>query len=463
MDVKLPSSDIHAALTHPLVQGLLEGCSDGAVVIDARSRKVLAMNVRARSLLGYGDKDISGCACKVLLKSSICATACPLPAGADGREPGTEQDLFYRGVGDRVLHAAARMIILRGPDDEPLAGIELFRDVGDVRELERRLRERRSLHGIIGRSRAMQDLYDLIEQVAPYDVPALITGESGTGKERFADALQYLSERATKPYVKVNCAALSPSLVESELFGHKKGAFTGATQDRRGCFEEADGGTLLLDEVGELGPALQAKLLRVIQQGEVQRVGEDRTRHVNVRIIAATNRSVETEVAQGRFREDLYYRVAGVRLHIPPLRERSEDIPLLAEHFLERCATEATARGRPRTPPRLHESARDALMARPWRGNVRELENVLRLAFIRLPPGRDLLPADLLLPAAPGESQPGDDLNLATLERSAILRALDRSQNNLSAAARLLGIDRTTLWRKLRRGAILPEGLDEIS
>ena len=413
------------------------------------------MNVRARQLLGYSAQDPVGCACKATMNSPVCAVSCPLTAAVEGEAAEGQLELVYRGTGERVLHAATRMVLVRGPDGAPLGGIELFQDMGPVRELERRLRERRSLHGVIGRSRLMQELYDLIEQVAPYDVPVLITGESGVGKERFADALQYLSDRAEKPYIKVNCAALTPSLVESELFGHRRGAYTGATSDRRGRFEEADGGTLLLDEVGELPLLLQAKLLRVLQEGEVQRVGDDRPRKVDVRVVAATNRAVEAEVSEGRFREDLYYRLAGVRVHVPPLRERPEDIPLLAEHFLARFTAESAARGRPRGPIELSAAARDELLGRPWRGNVRELENALRLAFIRVAPGSGIGP-ELLMPL-PGARESSDELNLAALERHTIQRALERSSHNLSGAARLLGIDRSTLWRKLRVSGVTVE------
>ncbi|HCH66440.1 MAG TPA: hypothetical protein DFR83_26790 [Deltaproteobacteria bacterium] len=270
------------------------------------------------------------------------------------------------------------------------------------------------------------------------------------GKERFADAVHHLSERSSGAYVKVNCAALNASLVESELFGHRRGAFTGASQDRRGKFEEADGGTILLDEVGELPLGLQAKLLRVIQQGEIQRVGEDRPRTVDVRILAATNRNIEDDVDAGHFREDLYYRLAGVRLHIPPLRERLVDVPALAIHFLTKFAEEAERRGRPKGCEGLSDDAMADLTSREWRGNVRELENVLRLAWIRVPGGGLIQPAHLQMPGRQrAEPEP---LNLGEVERRAIDRAMERSEGNIAGAARLLGIDRTTLWRKLKRG-----------
>jgi two-component system response regulator HydG len=287
--------------------------------------------------------------------------------------------------------------------------------------------------------------------VAPYELPVLITGESGVGKERFADAIQTLSDRAQAPYVKVNCGALSPGLIESELFGHKKGAFTGATQDRKGRVEEATGGTLLLDEIGELPLSLQVKLLRTLQQGEVQRLGEDRPRQVDVRVIAATNRDIESDVANGHFREDLYYRLAGVRLHVPPLRERRLDIPLLAAHFLERFGEESARRGRPKRVGALLPEAEADLVAREWRGNVRELENVLRLAWIRVPPDASI-DREALAGQGPPPREP-TPVSLADAEDVAIRKAMERSGGNVAAAARLLGIDRTTLWRKLKKGS----------
>ena len=449
MDIVLADENLADLLQNPLVAGLLEVISDGAVVIDADRRRVLAMNRRARELLGYGGVEVVGGLCKELLNSPVCATDCMLTGAL--QESGGERDLFYRGCAEQgLVHARGKVIVVRGPDGRALAGIELFSDLSETRRLEKALGERRAFHGIIGRSAVMQRLYDLIEQVAPYDLPVLVTGESGVGKERVSDALQSLSDRVRGPWVKVNCAALNPSLVESELFGHRRGAFTGAVSDRRGAFEEAHGGTLLLDELGELPLALQAKLLRVIQQGELQRVGEDRPRKVDVRVIAATNREIESDVRLGHFREDLYYRLAGVRLHVPPLRERVSDLPLLAEHFLARFAEEAGRRGRPKPVGGLSASALDALTRRDWRGNVRELENVLRLAYIRAGAGETLQPhhVESVGPSATGAVEPA---SLAEIERRAIQRAMDQSEGNMAAAARILGIDRTTLWRKLKK------------
>jgi two-component system response regulator HydG len=449
MDITLPTSDLTAALEHPLVSALFDRIHDGAIVVSADDRKILAMNSRARSLLGFTDADVEGCACKSMMNSPLCRTSCVLTEALAG-DPATPRDTFYRGPdNDRLVHARTRILVVRAPDGKPLAGVELFSDLTEVRHLERQLGLRRSFQGIIGGSPPMTALYDLIEQVAPYDLPVLVTGESGVGKERIADAVQQLSERARGPFVKVNCAALNASLVESELFGHRRGAYTGASQDRRGKFEEADGGTILLDELGELPLSLQAKLLRVIQQGEIQRVGEDRPRTVDVRILAATNRNIEDDVDAGHFREDLYYRLAGVRLHVPPLRERLADVPALSIHFLGKFAEETERRGRPKPCDGLSDAALADLTTREWRGNVRELENVLRLAWIRVPPGGLIQPEHLQMPGRQrAEPEP---LNLGEVERRTIERAMERSEGNVAAAARLLGIDRTTLWRKLKR------------
>jgi two-component system, NtrC family, response regulator HydG len=456
VDITLQENSIDGVLSNPLVSALIEHTSDGCIVIDPHSRHIRHMNPRARELLGYSLEEAIDCLCKATLNSTACVQRCPLTAAVAGVVGGTkpsELELVYRGAaGDKVLHARARIILVRSPDGRPLAGIELFRDLTEHRALREEQRDRRSLHGIIGSSDPMQNLFRLVEQVAPYELPILITGESGVGKERVADALQFSSDRADAPYVKVNCAALNPSLIESELFGHVRGAFTGAARDRIGKFEEANGGSILLDEVGELPLGLQAKLLRVLQGGDVQRVGEDRPRHVDVRVLAATNRDIEADVAAGHFREDLYYRLAGVRVHVPPLRDRLDDIPLLANHFLDRFAADSERRGRLKPHAGISEAAARALTQRIWRGNVRELENVLRLAWIRAMPGAPIEPELLETPGLGGPRMA--PAALADVEQAAIERAMTRTSGNISAAARLLGIDRTTLWRKMKKAQL---------
>lgn len=450
MVIELRDDKVDNIFRHPLVRGILDQTSDGVVAIDARSRRIMHINKRAKSLLGYFDADVLGCVCKQIARSSVCESSCPLTALVDSPETASSKlDVFYGGAGGTGVHARTQMILVRGPDGTALAGIEIFRDRAEVPRAKNPSKNRGSLGGIIGESPTMQELFSLVEQVAPYELPVLVTGESGVGKERVADALHALSDRAQQAFVKVNCAALSPSLVESELFGHRRGAFTGASQDRLGRFEEAHGGTIFLDEVGELPLGIQAKLLRALQEGEVQRVGEDRPRKVDVRVIAATNRDVEEDVSTGLMRQDLYYRLAGVRIHVPPLRERLADIPQLAAHFLERFQERARRRGRPKEVAGLSPEAEHWLLQQPWPGNVRELENALRLAYIRTPGGRAVELSALQQQVGPvREALPQ---TLAEIERRAIEQAVELEQGNLSAAARRLGIDRSTLWRKLKR------------
>ena len=304
------------------------------------------------------------------------------------------------------------------------------------------------LHSLLFASAAMSRLALLINRVAPRDVTVLITGESGTGKECVAEALVHASGRAGKPYVRFNCASLTPELAEAGLFGHVRGAFTGAVQTRAGLFREADGGTLLLDEISELDAGTQAKLLRVLQENEIRPVGEDRTYCIDVRIIAATNRDLQGLVAAGRFREDLFYRLKVVTLVVPPLRERPEDIPVLARHFLSRAAQRFGLAQAPLTPEILAR-----LTAYSWPGNVRELENTIESAVVLSPDGTIDL-SSLPDPAQPRSSQPAPTKFkelVAAYERGLIVAALNCARGNQSEAARLLDIGRATLQDKMHK------------
>jgi len=308
---------------------------------------------------------------------------------------------------------------------------------------------RHGLSALIGRSPAMRELTARILKVAPSDTTVLVRGESGTGKELVARALHAHSRRKERPFVPVNCAAISEGLLESELFGHARGAFTGAVRARHGLFEEADGGTLFIDEVTETSPAFQSKLLRALQDGEIRRVGESASVRVDVRTVAATNRDIEREVEDKRFRQDLYYRLNVVMLEVPPLRDRAEDIPLLAEHFLER----SNARG-PRRH-RLSQGAVEVLMGYSFPGNVRELENLVEQAAA-LAEGEELLPEDFPIRTQAPAASPvpmGPTLAdvVANAERRAIVAALERSPKDLSRVAEELAISATTLWRKMKR------------
>jgi two-component system NtrC family response regulator len=320
-----------------------------------------------------------------------------------------------------------------------------------VRDLQAHLVERHRLEGIIGESGRMQEVLALVRQVAPSDATVLIRGESGTGKELIARAIHFNSPRAGGPLVTLNCAALPEQLLESELFGHEKGAFTGAVAQRKGRFEMADGGSIFLDEIGDLSPALQVKLLRVLQERRFERLGGNRTLTVNVRILAATHRDLEQAMRSGTFREDLYYRLNVVTVQIPPLRERRADIPALLDHFLRKFAEKNR-----REVAGLTAAARDALLRYEYPGNVRELENLIERAVL-LCRGRVIDVEDLPVTVRPGERIPTEaearhlpDL-LAGIERQAIRAALLRHGWVQTQAAEELGISERVLRYKMKK------------
>jgi DNA-binding NtrC family response regulator len=321
------------------------------------------------------------------------------------------------------------------------------------RRLRRAVDRTASLGDLIGKSPAMREIFALIKKVAHGRSSVLITGESGTGKEVVARTLHYHGSRADKPFIPINCTAIPEGLLESELFGHVRGAFTGAHASKRGLFEKADGGTLFLDEIGDMGPGLQSKLLRVLQDREVRPVGGTQSTKVDVRIVAATNKDLEAAIAAGTFREDLYYRLNVIPLHIPPLRERPEDIPALVEAFVERHSDGATRC--------VSAEAKERLCAQPWKGNARELENVIERARA-LCETPELGAGDLPLAgleAGPGSDGPDDLLRLAVARRLSLRdledlyidRVLELTGGNKVQAARILGIDRKTLYRRAER------------
>jgi two-component system nitrogen regulation response regulator NtrX len=331
-------------------------------------------------------------------------------------------------------------------------------ELRQTRELNRALREELGEdREMVGRSPAMEGVRGLIGRVAPTDARVLITGESGTGKEVVASAIHRMSPRAAGPLIRVNCAAIPRDLVESELFGHERGAFTGATERRRGRFELASGGTLFLDEIGDLSAEAQAKVLRALEGGEIERVGGSETIPVDVRILAATNKELRAEVAGGRFREDLFFRLNVIPLHLPPLRERAGDVPLLVDHFLARYRVKTGLK-----PPRITPAAMEALSRHSWPGNIRELANILeRLAILHA--GAEVGAAELrgvLVGSAPAAAdgaayRDDDDRGLSDrlddYERRLLEGALDAADGSVAEAARRLKTDRANLYRRMRR------------
>ena len=374
------------------------------------------------------------------------------------------------GAGDLVEHVAPsageRRLFhrsrkpLRNGRGAVTANLYVYRDVSTAFEIERmrmevtRLRSEvettYSFGRIVGSSPSMRRMYELMRRALDGDLTILIVGESGTGKELVAKALHFGGARKEHPFVAVNCAAIPPGLIESELFGHERGAFTGATKRRLGCFERARGGTVLLDEIGDMRPELQAKLLRVLQEGEVQRLGGDAPVPVDVRVIASTNKDLNAAIKAGEFRADLYYRLNAFPIAVPPLRKRREDIPLLAGHFLQK-----TSKRSGKSVTGISAGASRIMMRYAWPGNVRELQGAIERAVLleateTLQPGSlppEIAPAAVVVAGADGE----EVVPLADMERRAIRRALAATDHNVSQAARALGINRATLHRKLNK------------
>ncbi len=324
---------------------------------------------------------------------------------------------------------------------------------GEIQQLKQKLEDRYKFANIIGRSKKMQDLFELVESVAASEANILIQGENGTGKELIANAIHYNSKRLKGPFIKINCAAIPKDLIESELFGYKKGAFTGAMADKEGLFEMAEGGSLLLDEIGEMPPYLQTKLLRVLQEREYRPIGSDRIVHVDFRLVCATNIDLDMALREGKLREDLYFRINTITLRVPPLRERTEDIPLLCDFFLEKFRQRYQKNVKTIAPAAYH-----LLIRNRWPGNVRELENAIERGVL-VAKGSEITVGDLP-ESIREESSPSAEFvipphrTLAEIERMAILQTLQRTNWNKQEAAAILGLYRPTLYSKMKKHEI---------
>src|SRR6266849_6181173 len=329
--------------------------------------------------------------------------------------------------------------------------------VDENEQLKAKLQDRYKFQNVIGKSKKMQELFELVESVAASEANILIQGENGTGKELIANAMHYNSKRSKGPFIKINCAAIPKDLIESELFGYKKGAFTGATMDKEGLFEMAEGGSLLLDEIGEMPPYLQTKLLRVLQEREYRPIGSDRIVHVDFRLICATNIDLDAALRDGKLREDLYFRINTITLRVPPLRERPEDIPLLCEHFLEKYKTRHQRNVKAIAPAAYH-----VLIRHRWPGNVRELENVIERGVL-VSQGTEIAVSDLPESMREENTTAIDFVipahrTLAEIEKMAILQTLQRTNWNKQEAAQILGLYRPTLYSKMKKHDIRDAG-----
>ncbi len=447
------------------MEAIFHSVADAILTLDPQLR-VLNLNQAGQEMLGLEERDVVSKPVADVLRGQLWDPHELVVETLRSGEPARgRENVLLKSDGSevRVQFTTSR---LYEQDGRVGGAVVVLRDVTQVRELEVRLESRARLQGIIGRSHVMQEIFTLIEEVAPTDSTLLIQGESGTGKELVADAIHRSSRRQAGPFIKVNCSALSEGLLESELFGHVKGAFTGALNDRKGRFELADQGTLLLDEVGDLPERIQVKLLRVLQEREIERVGDNHVRKVDVRILAATHRSLRELVESGAFRQDLYYRLNVIPIHVPPLRERREDIPDLAAEFLRSLAENMGKRIERITPEALR-----VLMDHRWPGNVRELRNAIEHAAVKCR-GSVLLLEDLpreLIEESVGivrlarggggrggrreasRSAPASLKRRGEGGRDEILDALERSAWKRGEAAKLLGIDRSTLWRRMRK------------
>ena len=440
---------------------IVDTMSEGLMLV-AADGGIAMVNESLARMTGYAPDELVGRKCRVL-DCDVCERERGLGQGAWCRLFAEKSTLAKRCVIRRkdgsYLPVLKKQSLLHDAAGAPLFAVETLTDLSELEGLDRKvealsrlLSAEAGFHGMIGASPVLGRVFDLIERAAASDAPVLLTGESGTGKELAARAIHELGRRRGGPFVQLNCAALSESLLESELFGHAKGAFTGAHRHRQGRFEAADGGDLFLDEIGDAPSAIQVKLLRVLETKSFERVGESRSVRVDVRVVAATNRDLARLTAEGRFREDLYFRINVIPIRLPPLRERLEDLPALAEHFLRRLAGQA---GRP--IPAVAPEAMRLLLAHDWPGNVRELKSALEYAFVvtdagpiepaHLPPG---LVAEASLPdcrpprIVRAQSPDGD-------ARGALVAALRRAGGNRSGAARLLGVSRGTVLNRMRK------------
>jgi len=438
-------------------QTILESISDGVFTVD-HNWKVTSFNRAAEDITGIPREDAMGRRCCEVFRASTCETECALRYTMDSGKPIVNKTAFIVNAQGRRIPISLSTALLKNARGKIVGGVETFRDLSLVEELRKAIEQRFEIGDMISRSPAMRKIFDILPQVAASDATVVIEGETGTGKELLARALHHLGPRKKRPFVAINCGALPDTLLESELFGYKTGAFTGATKDKPGRFAQAEGGTLFLDEVGDVSPALQVRLLRVLQERTYEPLGGTQSVKANVRVITATNKNLAELVKDGLFREDLYYRIDVVRLELPPLRKRTEDIPLLVDHFIRRFN-----KTQGRTITGIAPETMAILMAHDYPGNIRELENIIERAFV-ICTGATIqarcLPESLLAKhnAATPLLTSGLGPTVKAVEAQAILDAIQHSGGNRQRAAKLLGMHKSTLFRKVRAlGITLPQ------
>ncbi len=427
---------------------LINNLTDGVMAHD-ENRRIFVFNKAAEVITGYQAEEVIGRDCHIVFPGRFCGGDCSFCRSERHRTDRLKYPHSFIRTDSTIRDLDMSVVALTTPEAKRLGALVIFKDMTELNQLRRTVYRGNGFHGIIGQHESMQKVFTSIEELSKVNVPILIQGESGTGKEMVARALHNLSTRAKKPFVPVNCGALPEGTLESELFGHVRGAFTGAIRDRKGRFELADKGTLFLDEIGEIVSGIQVKLLRVLQEKSFIPVGGEKTTEVNVRVICATNKDLKEETKKGKFREDLFYRLAVVPIYLPPLRERKSDIPLLVDFYMKRFCEEM---GIPTAE--LSSDVMDTLMTYLWPGNVRELRNAVQYGIIKSH-GKAIevwhLPQEVTYierSQATVISGPGRPCKLTYELATDTLR---KYAGNKAKAARDLGVSRTTLYRALRK------------
>jgi len=430
-------------------QIIFNSISDGVFTVN-QDCIITSFNRAAERITGFKVHEAVGKHCFDIFRTEICHKQCALKDTLQTADPVENAHVKIITRDEREVTISVTTTLLRDDSDDIVGAVEFFRDISELEHLRESLDRKRGLDDIVSVNQNMQQLKNLLPDIADAECNVLLEGPSGCGKELIAQVIHNLSPRSYGPYIRLNCAALPPQLLESELFGYEKGAFTDAKRNKPGQFTLANGGTLLLDEISEMDFALQVKLLRVLNNGEYQPLGSTKTLRTDARIIAATNADLQHEVKEGRFREDLYYRINVVALQIPPLQDRPEDIPLLVNHFMRIFRDK-----RRKHITQVTSDALAALRKYPYPGNIRELENAIEHAFVMCH-GEEIdlehLPAQVIArkDITPGVAYRPDS------ERDVILEALTRNKGNKTRTASELGLHRSTLWRKIKSYGIVP-------
>jgi len=434
---------------------ILDSIADGVFSVDDEWR-ITSFNRAAEKIIGVFREDAVGQRCKDVLKAEICDRGCVLKKTMETGKPVVNRTVYIVNSEGRRLPISISTALLRDEDDQIIGAVETFRDLSLEEQLRKKIEKRYSFEDIISRNHRVHELFRILPDMANSTSTILIEGESGTGKELVARAIHNLSQRKSKPFLAINCGALPDTLLESELFGYKAGAFTDARKDKPGRFKLADKGTLFLDEIGDISPAMQVRLLRVLQEKTYEPLGAVESVRHDVRIIAATNKKLWDLVKEGKFREDLYYRINIVRLELPPLRERMEDIPLLVDHFIEHFNV---LQGKEISG--VTDEALACLMTYAYPGNIRELENIIERAFILCKSGmidRSHLSEPVCGISGAADMPAWDSMSFQDLESIFLINVLQRNSWNKTRTAQELGIHKSTLFRKLKAlGIIQPD------